>query len=42
MRVLLAKIDKRFRGQPLLTCFGFSSKGGIEDTLMEFNDQIKH
>ena len=42
MGVLLAKIEKRFRGQPLFTCFEFSGKGGIKDALMEFIAQIEH
>ena len=42
MGVLLAKIEKRFGGQPLFACFGFFGKRGIKNTLMEFNTQIEH
>lgn len=42
MDILLAKIENRFEEQPLFACFGFFGKRGIEDTLMEFNTQIKH
>ena len=37
MGVLLARIEKRFGGQPLFDCFGLSGKRGIINTLMEFN-----